>query len=250
MRARVAVILAGVLLAGCGGRNPTDTDAESLPNRPLDAYARQGLITGQEDFPVVGGFATVAGPGDSTWLLFGASLPARALRFHRAEDGFAAGYSVRLRLSRDGVERARSDRGEQVRVATFEETGRTDESLVYQDYLLVEPGTYVVDVAIHDSIGTRALVRTDTIDVPLYRDGDAAIVLVHEAAFRSGDRTQPPRLILNSRRAIAYGDGEARVYVELYGTTADAELVVLDESGARVFASSPWTWRKTAAKTD
>lgn len=235
-RARTIVVSSCVALCACGGREARTDVATPMPNRPLEAYAEQGLITGGEEFPAVAGFATVAGPADSTWVLFGMSLPTGALRFHRDGDGFSAGYSVRIRFTRDGLEQARRDRSAQVRVATFEETGRTDESLVYQDFVLLTPGTYVVDLIVRDSIGTRGLSVTDTIAVPAYGAGDVALLLVHEATGRA-TLGEPPRLVPNSRRSTAFGGAPPRVYLEVYDSTgAPLDVIVRDEAGAELLS--------------
>ena len=230
---RVLALCAIAVLAGCGGR--TADEAAPVPNRPLEAYARQGLITGDDAFPAVAGFATLAGPGDSTWVLFALSLPASALRFHRDGAGFAAGYSVSLRFQRDGVELKRSDRSAQVRVRSFEETGRTEESIIYQDHVALEPGRYVVDVAVRDSIGTRGLLAEDTLDVPAYAAGGTALVPVHQAVPR-GHRGAPPRLIVNARRAAAFGGPAPLVYVESYDSAAALDVLVRDEADATLLS--------------
>lgn len=221
-------------LAACGGRSD-GAAPEPMPNRPLEVYSRQGLITGEENFPAVGDFATVAGPGDSTWVLFGVSLPTSALRFHRDGNGFTAGYSVSLRFLRGGMETARSRHTEQVRVATFQETGRTEESIFFQDRVLLEPGTYEVAVAIADSIGSRNLERIDTVVVPAYDPAaPLALVIVHEATGRN-DLHSLPFLVLNSRHAAEFGGTAPVVYVESYDPTTTAlELVVTDAAGAPV----------------
>ena len=234
-RVAAAVLLAACGVAACGGREPAAPEPEELPNRPLEAYAQQGLITGPDEFAAVAGFATLAGPADSTWVLFGMSLPTDALRFHREGEAFAAGYRVALRFEREGVERVRRDRSAQVRVATFEETGRTDEALFFQDQVLLEPGTWVVAVEVEDSIGTRGLTVTDTLDVPAYRPGEAALLMVHES--RARDRLDTaPRVILNSRRVAAYGGDAPRLHVEDYGARDTIVIVVRDAAGAELTA--------------
>lgn len=246
--ARAAVLAPLVALAACGGRGAdggaSAPQPEQLPNRPLEAYARQGLITGEERFPAVAGFATLAGPGDSTWILFGMSLPTSALRFHRDGGGFTAGYSVSLRFLGDGVEHAHSRHTEQVRVATFQETGRTEESIFYHDHVLLAPGTYVVEVAVADSIGSRSLERTDMVDVPSYDEAmPFALMLVHEATGRVR-RDSPPVMILNSRHAAEFGGAAPIVYIESYDPAAAAlELIVMDGSGAPVL-TLPFTPRR------
>lgn len=229
-----------ITLAACGGRGgeegepaPRDRD---VPGRPLEAYRRQGLITGAEDFPAVAGFASVAGPGDSTWVVFGMSLPTSALRFHRDGAGFIAGYSVSLRFTRDGVEHVARRHAEQVRVATFQETGRTAESIFYQDHLLLEPGRYGIELSVSDSIGRRGLEAVDTLDVPSFAGSSPrpAVLLVHEAAGRDSRRA-PPDVILNSRHAAAFASYAPLVYVETYDSAATSlELRVTDAAGDSV----------------
>lgn len=204
--------------------------------RPLDIYRRIGLVAGDDAFPVVGGFAAVAGPGDSTFVLFGLSLPTAALRFHRVTDGFAAGYRVRLRfLDADSALVAEVERSEQVRVGTFQETGRTEESLVFQEAVPLLPGRYVVAVEARDSIGSRGFEAVDTLDVPAFGADGLAAVVVYEAGGR-GARSDMPDLLLNPRRTVAFGAGSPRVYVEAYGDVALSRLEITDAAGTILLA--------------
>lgn len=231
-------------LAACGARGAPQVRPEpterATAGRPLEVYRHHGLISGTDDFAVVGGFATLAGPADSTWLLFGMSLPAAALRFHRDGNGFTAGYRVRLRFLRDGVERAVSQHSEQVRVGTFQETGRTEESILFQDHVLLEPGRYQVELSVADSIGRGALDVVDTVDVPSHAGPQAApvVLLVHRASGRD-NRGSLPALILNSRRTVGFGAAPPRVYAEAYDTASTSlELQVTDAAGDTVLALS------------
>ena len=128
-------LVALMLLAACGGsRGPgrPDPSGPTSFGRPTETYQQIGLIAGPTVFPAVASFSTMAGPTDSTYVLFGLSLPANALRFQRDDVGFAGEYRVTVTFSQDSQEVKRFERDEVVRVPSFAETSRTDESVVFQ----------------------------------------------------------------------------------------------------------------------
>ncbi len=226
---------AGLTLA-CGRMaepGPATPDLTAVA-RPLEIYHRAGLLAGTESFPGVASFATLAGPADSTYLIFGLSLPSRALRFHRDGAGFAAEYVVSLRIMADSqVVRTVLER-ETVRVTTFEETSRTDESVVFQRPIALAPGRYAVGVKVRDGASARGFEAVDTVPVPSYADGDVTPpVFVYDARGRQ-HRDAPPDLILNPRHTVPYGGVPPRLYVEAYGPSPsrDLSLQVRDERGA------------------
>ena len=115
---RLASLVGLFLSAACGGgqglRGPVPAYQEAF-GRPVEAYEQLGFIAGPGYFPAVADFATLDGPADSTYVLFGMSLPNSALRFHRDDLGFVAEYIVNLTFSRDSVEVKRESRREPVR---------------------------------------------------------------------------------------------------------------------------------------
>src|SRR5690606_28882882 len=113
-------------------------------------YRQLGFLAGPSVFPAIASFSTMAGPADSTYVIFGLSLPANALRFQRDESGFMGEYRVQVTFSRDSQEVKRFEREEIVRVPTFAETGRTDESIVFQQIVALPPGKYDVAVSASD----------------------------------------------------------------------------------------------------
>src|SRR5690606_791564 len=132
--------------------------------RPLEVYRRLGTLTGSDRFPAVASFSSVACPADSTYVVFGLSLPNSALRFERESNAFTARYTVSLSFRQDSqVVRKVEDQGT-VRVASFAETSRTDESVVYQTVIALPPGRYIVDVEAQDGTGTRGFRSQDTLD--------------------------------------------------------------------------------------
>lgn len=241
-----------VLLAGCGGRSDKPApDRGDVVARPVDVYRRVGLVAGPDEFPVVGSFGTLAGPADSTLVVFGLSLPNSALRFQREPTGFAGAYSVRLSFLRDSVEVRRVDRVERVRVASFDETGRTDESIVYQEVVALTPGQYVVQVEVRDALGTRGMKATDTLDVPDYRVATPRVagpLLVYRAKGRES-RGELPQLIGNPRRTVPYGGDSPRLYLEAYGAVEPLPVLVrvVNDEGTEVWSGNATVERGDSA---
>lgn len=206
--------------------------------RPLEVYRELGLMTGSGDFPAVASLHTVAGPADSTLLLFGLSLPASALRFHRDSTGFSARYLVSVRAVRDSLTVARVDREETVRVPDFAETGRTDESVVFQAALTLAPGEYAVTVRVRDGLSARGAEAVDTVVVPRYGPGRTELappVVVYRAHPRR-TRSEGPDLVLNPRHTAPYGRPPL-IYLETYGEGAESvRLELRDARGGTVWA--------------
>jgi GWxTD domain-containing protein len=244
--------LALAILFGCGGGSgpgdPSPRDRDPI-GRPLETYQQIGLIAGPGHFPAVASLSTMAGPADSTYVLFGLSLPNNALRFQRDGNGFMGEYTVTLAFARDSQVVQRLERREAVRIGTFAETGRTDESIVFQQIVSLQPGTYVVNVQAADAHSSRGFRMTDTLDVPAYGALShrlAQPILVYRGRGRS-DRVAPPDIILNPRHTIPYGSDAPRVYIESYGADLPVPITlsVLDEAGVTV-----WSAQATIAEGD
>jgi GWxTD domain-containing protein len=240
----LSLVAVTLLLAGCGGSGGPGRPAPAGPasfGRPNETYAQLGLLAGPSVFPAVASFSTVAGPADSTYVLFGLSLPANALRFQRDETGFVGEYRVSVTFERDSQVVKRVERTEVVRVGSFAETGRTDESVVFQQVVALQPGTYDVSLSTGDLHSSRAFLSRDTLRVPAYGAGALDIsepVVVYRGAGRAA-RTAPPELILNPRRTVAYGGESPRVYVETYGSAVPVpvRISVQDEAGSEVWST-------------
>jgi GWxTD domain-containing protein len=242
-----------LLVAACGGGppgpgepSPGDRDAVG---RPLATYQQMGFLAGPGFFPAVASFSTMAGPQDSTFLLFGLSLPNSALRFNRDDAGFQAEYTVTLTFAQDSQVITRVRREESIRIPTFAETGRTDESVVFQHVVALQPGRYDVTVEAGDANSSRGFRVQDTLDVPAFgRDALrlSSPVVIYEGEGRT-TRDSVPRLILNPRNTIAYGGEAPRVYLEAYGAESPdrVRLTIYDEVENVV-----WSARTTIAAGD
>jgi GWxTD domain-containing protein len=229
-----------VALAGCAPGPNASSRAARTPTvaRPLEIYQQLGFLAGPPEFPVVVSFATMAGPQDSTFVLVGVSLPASALRFQRDATGFRGEYQVSVAFLLDSLAVKRIERRENVRVGTFAETGRVDESIIFQDVIALPPGKYHVQVQANDAFSSRGFRGRDTVEVPAYGEQRrlTAPVLVYEAEGRD-HRDARPDFIVNARKTVAYGADFPRVYVELYGASApqSVQLRIIDDRGASVW---------------
>ena len=247
-RARHCIGLLPALVIGfaCGGggsgsEEPEPRGGPALAG-PLETYRQLGFVTGPGYFPAVAAFTSLAGPADSSFVLFGLSLPNSALRFQREADGFVAQYTVALSfMTADSGLVKRVDRTETVRIPSFQETGRSDESLVFQHLISLAPGRYITILQAGDANSSRGFRAQDTIEVADYgvRGLRYSPPIVVYGGQGRRTRGQAPELILNPRHTSPYGGADPRVYIEAYGADAPAPVVVsvLDEVGDVVWST-------------
>lgn len=245
LRTILMIVAAAATAGACGAREagpegarPTAGEAFS---RPLEIYRDLGFMTGPGQFPVVASFATLAGPADSTYVMLGMSMPNSSLRFQRDDTGFFAEYRIDVTfMDEDSTAVKRVEAREIVRVPTFAETGRTDESIVYQQGITIPPGRYIVRLQASDVNSSRGFRMTDTLTAPDYT-GAAAVsspVLVYSAEGRSS-RDALPELITNPRHTVPFGGSSPRVYIETYGAAATPLHVrVIDTEGSIVWSAA------------
>lgn len=268
-----AALVAGACASG-RGRAPSDGGELSLPGEPGTTAAparrggaagapiaelaaiwrRMGLVVPRGDLPFVGTVAYLAGrTADSTLALVTLSLPARALSFVREGDRYRAGYRVHLEVRGTAVPGSPAplvrqvDAEETVRVATFKETARTEESILFAQWLALPPGRLTLHVAVRDVEGSRSA-SADSVALVVPRLGAGGVatpVVAHQAVPR--DRLEwLPRLLPSPRGSAVFGqDSVLSVYVEAYGSATGAERlpVTLAVRGDR----AQLLWRDTAS---
>jgi GWxTD domain-containing protein len=207
-------------------------------SRPLDIYRDLGFLTGTGQFPAVASFATMAGPADSTFVLFALSIPNSALRFQRDATGFYAQYDVTIAFLRpDSIAAQRFTTRELVRIGSFAETARTDESIIFQHAFALQPGRYVVQVHAADAHSSRGFRMADTVTAPAYGERGLRIatpLLTHRADPRR-ERAQPPSLIVNPRNTVPFGGTSPLLYVEAYGAGLPLTAEIMDAGGTVVW---------------
>src|SRR4051812_6961347 len=228
-------MLAAVALAGCSSPaiiptpTPTPTTlAEPSAPENSETYRAAGLVVGSGAIPFVGLVRYAATEFlDSTAVIIALSVPPRSLSFFRAGDRYAAFYALRVDLLRgDAIIRSDRPTGE-VRVASFAETTRGDEGVIFQRTVRAVPGTYALRLTAQDSLGSGSGTATTTIDVPAMREGTVAPVVPVFMAEPRTSRSASLRLVANPRATARYGrDSVLEFYIESYGASAPDTLVV------------------------
>lgn len=237
-RVALGALVSGVaVLAACAGgprtrpspaAGPQPAAAPALPQSTravpqlpdvVDIYRRMGLLAEHGETPFVGSLSFFAGPrGDSTRILLTVALGNRVLSFAPEGNRFRAVYHVNLEI-RQGAELVGDFRSrETVRVLTFRETAREDESVLYRQVVTLAPGSYDIRLTIRDERAARGSAVEATIGVPRFAEGSVSSpVPVYEASPRQAMDSQP-RLLATPRATAVFGrDSVFQVYVEGYG---------------------------------
>lgn len=210
---------------------------------PSVIYNQMGLIATGTPLSYVGKIAYFASRSpDTTMLLASISIPNRMLSFIRDGETYRAPYEVRLRLVQNGTEVKSIDAMEIVRVGTFKEVNRTDESVIFQNYFRIPPGEYTISFMVRDVSSNRSATQEGAITVPRLAQGLLSTpILVYEASRRSA-LDSLPRLLPSPRSSAVFGqDSTVSVYLEAYGQQArlPVSFVVQNDRGTV-------TWRDTA----
>jgi GWxTD domain-containing protein len=198
----------------------TSSVESQAPQDPTAVYHQMGLIATGSPLSFVGKIAYFATTSaDTTLLLASVSIPNRSLSFVREGDSYRAPYEVHLILSQSGNQVAAVNSMEIVRVPTFKEINRTDESVIFQHYFKVSPGTYTISFQVRDAGSARSTSQEGQITVPALKSGLLSTpVLVYEASQRIA-LDSLPRILASPRSSAVFGqDSTVTVYLEGYGT--------------------------------
>ena len=254
MRRRVAptLILVG-MVAGCGpwqregAAPPPSTPTTAVPQllEARSIYQHMGFLVGSAPLAFIASVRFLAGPRpDSTLAVVGMSLANHALSFRRIGDEFVADYHVEFAFRNDTADVRGFARDEAVRVRSFQETLRADESVIFQQFLTVPPGTYTVRLTVRDRNGPASAQQERLDTVPRFpRQALGTPLAIYEGTGRS-TVTAVPHLVTNPRATIPYGADSMRFYVEGYGLAPGARATarVQDADGADL-------WRDTVTLT-
>lgn len=229
------VAAAGLLATlACGGRAKPPAGAPTprgggAPARPASAgpeydavrlYARMGFLSAGAPLPFVGAVSYLAAAAsDSTNVSVGISITSTSLSFARDNDRFVAGYTVGLTLRQGGVLVRDIDAHETVRVVSFKETERIDESIVFQQGMTVAPGQYALAVSVRDDGTGRTSRQEMLLTVP--RLGASPSLSTPVSFLRvvpRHSRAAIADLVSNPRATAIFGrDSVVGLYVEGYG---------------------------------
>lgn len=250
---------ATLAIAACSAARP-NPDSEPSPSVGLslgstipdasELYRQIGLIAAPAPVPFVGKISAFATSSpDTTLVLVSLSMANKALTFTREGDRYRAPYEVKLTLNRGNVEAASVDATEIVRVGSFREINRTDESIIFQHYLRVAPGTYGMTANVRDIGGSRSAGQDVSINVPALTPGHlSSPTVVYEATGRSALDSLPGMLPSPRSSAVFGRDSTVAVYVEGYGqgTRLPVEFIVRNEKGAQLWRDSVLLARRGA----
>lgn len=228
--------LAVLVLAGCGQWQRAGSDRAPTPEQSLSsvldlttAYRRMGRLAAGGALPFVGTVAFTAGPGDSVKAILGLSLENRALMFQKDGATYVARYHIGMSLTPVGAPPVELGRDEEVRVNDFQETLRSDESILFQQVFHLMPGSYHVAVSIRDrSSGTTTQAEGEFV-APVFGPGSVtAPILAYQVTGRR-ERSQDLELVLSPRGSVAFGGDTLLALVEGYDfprpTTVPVEVI-------------------------
>jgi GWxTD domain-containing protein len=247
MRRLVLVAALVASAVGCGSWKRVGSDEQPKPTETLTRllnttqfYQRLGRLAAGDPMPFVGTVAFAAGPADSVIAVLGLSLENRAFAFQREGNSFVARYRVSLSFKREGAPPVDLAREEVVRVATFQETQRADESVLFQQVLRIVPGTYKVTATVRDASSTSESSATAEYTAPKFGKATySAPILTYQATGR-GSLADPVSLVLNPRGAVGYGSDTLLAYVEGYSFVEPTKVPfeVLDEQEHTIYTDS------------
>ena len=245
----LGLVLTGVtVFTACSATSAIPGNPRALPPEGAAApdvselYRQIGLLAAPNPLPFVGKVASFATRSpDTTLVLVSISIPSRALTFSREGDRYRAPYEVRLSLMQGTVEAASVNTTEIVRVGSFREINRTDESVIFQHFLRVRPGAYIMSLAVRDVGGSKTASQQVAITIPALTAGKLSIpVLVYEARGRTA-LDSVPRLLASPRSSAVFGrDSTVAIYIEAYGTGTRLPLdyVVRNDKGVQLWSDS------------
>ena len=224
-----------------GSRRPQRGEVIGTVAGVTDLYRQAGFIAEASPIPFIGSVRYLAGPPDTTLVVIGFSLANRALTFAREGDRYRASYGTTADLRQGGATIRHIEAHEVVRVVSFKETTRNDESVIFQQILSVAPGQYVLSLAVRDEGSSRAGSHEEILNVPRLNPGRlASPISVYEVTART-TADSLPRLTVSPRSTATFGrDTSMSIYVEGYGTGARLPLRITarNAKGATIWTDS------------
>lgn len=251
---RLPLLAALALVAACSSNQqsggpaaaPRPRNAPYLSGQAADlnqVYQSMGLISAGGQMPFVGSVSFLSSPStDTTLVLLAASLPAAVLNFQRVNDQYTSTYSVRVEL-RKGLTVVQSwDARETVRVPTFKETQRTDESVIWQQYLRIPPGEYSMLIGFKDANSVRGSAQEVGIVVPKMTAGMLSTPTPVYESFERHRLDSLPRILARPRSSVSFTtDTMVPVYVESSGLRGPSAV-----TASLVAEGNTVVWRDSA----
>jgi GWxTD domain-containing protein len=216
-----------LLVTACGSWQRVGSDTAPPPEEQAisqlvdmpGVFRSMGRLAAGPPLPFVGTVGLVAGPGDSAFAILAISLEAKNFTFTKSGNDFIARYHVDMVAQRQGAPPVHLSQDEQIRVRSFAETQRADESLLFQKILRLAPGHYEFGVTLTDGTSTRQAVAAESLFVPTFAPGTLSSPFFAYQVKGRGSRTELPTTIINPRGTAAFGGDTLLAYVEGYDMT-------------------------------
>jgi GWxTD domain-containing protein len=238
-------LLLAVLACG-GGRTPSGSVTPSTEQTLTELfnlsalYQRMGRLAASGPMPFVGSVAFVAGQGDSTIARVGLSLENHAFAFTREGRSFSTRFRVEYSFApgsggvrpvpppeNRAANSVQAVRDETIRVGSFSETQRGDESVIVEQGFLLAPGSYTLSVTVRDPASNAFSRVEQAVVVPAFRPGSVTPPIL---VYQAHPRQQPSdslMLVLNPRGTVANGGGDSLLlYVEGYQFAGPRQIPV------------------------
>lgn len=235
IRPFVAALIACVAPAviGCGnwqrvGETPGPTPEREV-TQMFDAnavFARLGRLVSSQNIPYVGSVAFVAGPRDSTIAIVAISLANHVFAFERSGNGFGARYRIEYEFARAGAPPIVVGRDKSIVVGSFQETMRSDESIIEQQRISLVPGNYQLTVRVRDVGNAQTGAATQKVVAPAFGPGTYTAPILAYSLRGRATRDDSLSIVLNPRGTVAYGGDTLLIYLEGNGYTKPADLPV------------------------
>ena len=239
------------LAAGCGTwqrigteQNPSPATSEQLPRvfDPSRTFREMGLLVDDGPLGFIGTARVIAGARpDSLLLILGLSLRNRGLTFRHEGEEYVAEYRVETMLRpAGGGAPITTGRDQRIRVGNFRETQRADESVIFQDFVPVAPGSYELTVSVRDRNSPNGGRAVTTVSVPALRPSAISLPMAVYQARPRARLDQAPELVINPRQSVEYGTDTLFFYIETYGASRGYRFLL-----AAVDANSRVVWTDT-----
>jgi GWxTD domain-containing protein len=204
----------------------TEQTLGELFNLP-SVYQKLGRLAASGPMPFVGNIAYLKGRGDSTIARVGLSFESNAFAFAREGPNYAARFRVEYGLARAGQPPIQATRDEILRVQSFAETQRSDESVIVEQGFKLVPGSYTLTVTVRDPAANVFSRAEQTIQVPGYPAGSFTTPIFVYSVRPRRELSDSLVMLLNPRGTVANGGGDSLLmYVEAYDVPEDRQLPV------------------------
>ena len=244
------LVVLGVAVVACGGSRGRAGGARSGQRPELigtvssttELYRQAGFIAMSSPINFIGSVRYLAGATDTTLVVIAFSLPNRSLTFAREGEGYRASYTINADVRQGGSTIRHIEAHEVVRVTSFKETTRSDESVIFQQILSVPPGQYVLSLAVRDDGSSRSGNHEEILNVPVLSAGKLGGPLsVYEVRERSTPDSLP-QITVSPRSTATFGrDTNLTIYMEAYGpplARLPVRLTVRNSQGSVVWVDS------------